>query len=274
MHSDHKERIPSDEVKKIELDILKHIKKVCDENSIRYTLLFGTLIGAVRHHGFIPWDDDIDIGVPMPDYLKLMDILKDDGKYLLKYDMKDKDYTYFHAKLTDRRTIAKEKNKPPKPEIGIWVDIFPISSIPENIDTKTYLDALDQANKNVSLSIGSYWVYDPSALKKIIKFFVKSPKAIYHKLKGEKYWKELRRKLYVIEPYESAKRVGVVPTIYGEKSIYPAELFKDYYSMKFEDDEFSVIAEYDKYLRMCYGDYMQLPPVEKRKTEHFDAYYK
>ena len=267
-------RISNDAAKQIELNILKHIKKVCEENNIRYTLVFGTLLGAVRHQGFIPWDDDIDIGIPMPDYLKLMDILEKDDKYLLKYDMKDIDYTYSHAKLTDPSTIALENNKPRKPEIGIWVDIFPISGIPESMPEKDYLDLLDEANRKVAFSIGGYWRYDSSFTKRIIKIFIRWPKAIYMKAKGSKYWKECRRKLYLLQDYDNAERVGIVPTIYGEKSIYPAQLFEKFTMLKFEDEEFSVVEEYDKLLRLCYGDYMVLPPVEKRKPEHFDAYYR
>lgn len=268
------ERISNDAAKQIELNILKHIKKVCEENSIRYTLFFGTLLGAVRHQGFIPWDDDIDIGVPMPDYLRLMDILENDNTYLLKYDIKDRDYTYFHAKLTDPKTIAFEANKPRKPEIGIWVDIFPISGIPEDIPIKDYLTSLDNANKQVSFSIGSYWRYDSSLLKRMIKTLIRWPKALCMKVRGEKYWKACRRRLYLLRDYDNAERVGIVPTIYGEKSIYPAQLFERFTMLKFEDEEFSVVEEYDKLLRLCYGDYMVLPPVEKRKPEHFDAYYR
>ena len=122
-----------EKIKKSEIDILKYIEKICKENNIKYSLMDGSLLGAVRHNGFIPWDDDIDIMLLREDYDKLKRVILNDSnnsRYLyMSNDLYD-DYLYPYAKLIDTETSAKETGiKAPK-NYGIFVDIFPIDKIP------------------------------------------------------------------------------------------------------------------------------------------------
>ena len=115
-----------DEVKQVELEILEYVDKICKENNIQYSLAYGTMLGAVRHKGFIPWDDDIDILLKREEYEKLLRILysKTDEKYQV-FSLKDEGYWYSYAKVTDTRTIIVEKNDRNMKEC-VYIDIFPI----------------------------------------------------------------------------------------------------------------------------------------------------
>ena len=268
------QKLTNEEVKSIAFNILKHIKQVCEANNIKYTLMAGTLLGAVRHQGFIPWDDDIDIGLPLPDYKKLVEILKYDKTYRLYYDLEDSDYYYKFAKLVDTTTVVFEPNRPKDNLLGVWVDIFPLLPIPNHMPRTEYIRKLDKANEAVFASMKWNYYYAPSLLKRIAKAVVFFPRMLYYKAKGTAYWKAQRALLFDLIPYDEAKEVGNIPSPYGEREIWPKEIFESYTTATFEGEEFSVVEQWDACLRITYGDYMQLPPVEKRVGGHFDAYYR
>lgn len=267
-------RLTNEEVKAIAFEILRYIKRVCEENGLRYTLMAGTLLGAVRHQGFIPWDDDIDIALPWDDYQKLIEILKKDNTYKLYDDISEPDYAYCFAKLTDLRTVVYEPNRPKDGKLGVWVDIFPMLGYPKTMSKKEYLDRMDAANEAVFGSIGWNYCFAASPWKRLLKAVLRFPRLIKYKIKGTAYWKEQRRSLFSMQPIETANEIGGVPSVYGEKAVWPKEMFEHYTTLPFEGEEFSAIKDWDTCLRSLYRDYMQLPPVEKRVGDHFEAYYR
>ena len=122
-----------EEIKQVELEILHYIDKVCKENGITYYLDCGTLLGAVRHQGFIPWDDDIDILVPRKDYEKLFGILKDDNCYKMIWYKNSPNYPLPYAKVCDCSTITEEReDQKVKTNYGVFVDIFPLDNYPDS----------------------------------------------------------------------------------------------------------------------------------------------
>ena len=133
-----KSEISLEEMKQIEVDILLNIDSFCKENGIKYGIGYGTLIGAVRHHGFIPWDDDIDIWMPRPDYDKFINYYQD-PTYQLQC-MEKGGYYRTYAKVFDTRTIITNTNNK---DMGIFVDIIPIDGLPSNEDTaRKYLSKM------------------------------------------------------------------------------------------------------------------------------------
>lgn len=121
-------KIETEEMKKLELDMLIDVAKFCDENDIRYYLSGGTLLGAVRHKGFIPWDDDIDISMPRPDYLKFVSTYNGSSEFYQVQSIENNDkYWRTFAKVFDTRTYLKEDAiRMPKDGNGVFIDIFPI----------------------------------------------------------------------------------------------------------------------------------------------------
>ena len=130
-----------EELQKIELEILKYIDKVCKENNLTYFLAYGTLIGAIRHKGFIPWDDDVDIQMPRDDYNKLCDILKEEnGRYKLLDHKEGLGYIYPFAKVIDSNTRLIETGLTETVNMGVYIDIFPIDGTPNDFKKrKKYL---------------------------------------------------------------------------------------------------------------------------------------
>ena len=126
-------RISFEEAKRVELDILLHVAKFCDEHGLRYFLAYGTLIGAVRHKGFIPWDDDIDIQMPREDYEKLLELYPkentDEKYFLLAPEMKGAHHPY--AKIIDTRTVKKELGAKKNNPLGVDIDVFPLDGQPD-----------------------------------------------------------------------------------------------------------------------------------------------
>jgi len=268
------ETITSEEVRRITLEMLLYVDSVCRHNNIKYSLTFGTLLGAIRHHGFIPWDDDVDVCVPITEYEKLMVILKKENKYMIRYDCFEEKYYYWHAKLVNPNTIAIETNKPFDENMGIWIDIFPVCGVSEIKPHETLLNELNLVNQRVFSSINWNYMFTGSLVKTIVKAVWKLPFGISCKIKGTKYWKNLRRSLYLEQPMESARLVGIVPTPYGEKSIYPKQMFEGYTNVSFEGYKLMCIEKWDDFLTHTYGDYMTPPAIDKRLPSHFKAYYK
>lgn len=158
-----------DEIRKIEINILDHIKKICIENNIKYYLYAGTLAGAVEHNNFLPNDNDIDIILLRNDYEKLLNILENDEKYLLLTPYNNKNYYYPFAKLVDKNTKIIENSREKIDNLGIYVDIFPMDNIPKHLK-KIYLFKMR--------------IYKKLLLTKILsKPKINSPKHIYYLFK-------------------------------------------------------------------------------------------
>lgn len=121
-----KKKLSLDQVKETALQLLIYVDRICEENDLKYSLYYGTLLGAVRHKGFIPWDDDIDIVMLRPDYDKLLSILAKDETYLLLDQSTRPDYRYTFAKLVDSNTYLESTQfySGEDPELGVFLNIF------------------------------------------------------------------------------------------------------------------------------------------------------
>ena len=121
-------QIPADVIKEIELSILDYIDDVCKTNHIKYYLAYGTLLGAIRHKGFIPWDDDIDIYLLRDDYMKFVKIVNEqrNDRYEILSIYNDDSYNYEFAKVIDKRTALNASNFIINKKEGVWVDVFPL----------------------------------------------------------------------------------------------------------------------------------------------------
>ncbi|MFQ9516381.1 MAG: phosphorylcholine transferase LicD [Eubacterium sp.] len=259
------------ELRQIQVDILKYIDQICKENDIQYSIAYGTLIGAVRHKGYIPWDDDIDIVLLRTEYEKLLDILykKNDGYRVLS--PRDKKYYFSYAKLSDERTMLIEKNWKKIEGMGVNIDIFPLDGWPTD-NREAYFKEAMQLRSNIESCMTDIWYYHPKKYMRVIKYLVRYGKVKKIKKKESDYHKT-RLKEFLEQYDENQEYVGYIPDM--PFALFPREMFQNYTDMKFENETFRAVKDYDTFLKPVYGDYMQLPPEEKRVSNHdFKAYWR
>ena len=259
------------------LDILKAFMQICDKHGLRYYCCAGTAIGAVRHHGIIPWDDDIDVIMPRPDYDRLLEIAKreDFGKYEIISPYSDPTYPLYFSKLSDRTTTLIEERERPC-VIGLFVDIFPLDATDDDIDEAKrlkdkYTKIINRLNAvSTHNTFGEYMhlLTDPKEWGrfaiKTLAFFCRT--TIRRRLIAQ--MDEISHRY----DYDQARNVQVYTGSYGYMEVFPKEWLGDGKMFPFEDTEVPLPQEYDKYLRHFFGDYMQLPPVEQRVEKHHRAY--
>jgi lipopolysaccharide cholinephosphotransferase len=256
-------RITSEEIKSIQLNLLQKTADFCKENNIRYYLCGGTLLGAIRHKGYIPWDDDIDISMPRPDYDRFISMFnKPENDYQVIDMSNNKKYGFPFAKVHDTRTFVDELQYA-KDHFGVYIDIFPIDGVGE--DDQVY--RILRWRKLLHTKKANY--YQRTLFKKIINTFGKIlllPFSTHDILK--KMDKEARK-----YPYGSTSRAGIIINPYGTREIVDISVFDHAIPKEFEGKEFMVPVGYDTWLRSIYSDYMQLPPEDKRHSPHVAVAY-
>lgn len=262
------------ELREIQVSLLDRVHSFCMENNIRYFLSSGTLIGAVRHKGYIPWDDDIDMYMPRPDYERFI------REFPKKYPPNTKilsintckDYIYPFAKVADTRTILIEDDFPYHP-LSVNIDVFPLYTVPNAM-----------WKRRIAINLVNY-------LRKKIYIFARAKSAKFSDY--NKFSNALMGTLvkYTI-PFSNnfiSKIIEFVAPSWNEKSIYvnnltwgvgmrgcfPKTCIEKSIDIEFEGKKYKSMQGYDIYLKTIFGDYMTLPPLEKRVTKHsFDAYWK
>jgi len=254
-----------EELRSIQLEIMQSIHDFCDNNSIRYFLCGGTLIGAIRHDGYIPWDDDIDIFMPRPDYDKFMDLYNRSNTKYKFVDFKiDSTYRLPFGKVYDTRTVMDEMMYK-KDVFGVYVDVFPLDGV---IDAKQ-VERVSQYKKYLNAKkaiIGTKRSFKKNLIILLGKFLLLPYSVRNILVKIDNICRQI--------PYEGSEKV-VFYYGYGPREIVKRSDFAVQIKHKFEDREFYIPVGYDDYLRATYGDYMQLPPEEQRVTHHtYKAWWK
>lgn len=267
-----------EEVQAIALEVLKKLTDLCEKEGFRYVLAYGTLIGAVRHKGFIPWDDDIDILMPRPDYDKLMKHIELHPESLAPYIAlspgKTKNYPHNITRIVDPSTwldVVNEKDC----GLGVFVDIYTQDGLGE--DYNQAFNLLVKARKLSSLMFLSARTHFHFGLTKGWKKKILKPLAyLYTHLKGLDYFRNKSRMIYENLDYEGSKYVSCVRwcSYAPPRELYPKEWIETTIKWPFEKYEFNIPANYDKMLRQIYGDYMQLPPEKDRIRHHLYKAYK
>lgn len=262
-----KRRIESEELKKIQLDILKEVDSFCRQNNIQYYLAYGTLLGAVRHGGYIPWDDDIDIVMPRPDYERFKkEFYNSNNDYEIRDHEIDSNFLYSTGKIEYKNSELKENVQNPS-KLGVNIDVFVLDGIKANdqrvrnklfcwnslYNLKQVSPKKDRAAwKNIILVLGQI------LLKLVpLQFIVK--RIIYISKAACEYDKTN----YICPLVLPLKRKN---PIYEKEWFCPIELY-------FEGEKFYAPQNYDAILTCLYGDYMKLPPIDEQVTHHdFKAY--
>ncbi len=269
--------IASTELKKIELDILLAVAEFCDKHNLTYFLAYGTLIGAVRHEGFIPWDDDVDIMMPRKDYEYLIsnfnEYMKDTNYYAIIPFSKHSKHTI--VKIGDKRTVKTEPEYRYCSNEGLGmidIDVFPLDGVPEEISE--YEDWYKRLK-----NLYSAFFIKQRTLKNLNnreKIKILNRKIRYNlSFTSEQIHKQTKQ-LHKKYPFDESNYVGCIECCWNSKNNrFPKEWFKDYILLKFCNYELKAPVCYHEVLTQMYGDYMKLPPEKDQVPQHhMNIYWK
>lgn len=259
--------------------ILCFIDELCRENDLTYYLMYGSLIGAVRNKGIIPWDDDIDIMMPRPDYDMLVRICREKAEDIAPYKLFEhsivKNYPHPIARMSDQRYRIEFDNEKDY-GIGLFVDIYPLDGIGN--DKRRATKHIRKSYKNASLCfLTSRKSFGVDNTKTKLRLIAKFPAYIFANIMGNDYYIAKANKLCGKYGYYESKYVSGIAQPFREtgtenKNIYEKEWFEPI-EMEFEGGKFFCPKGYDLILTMGYGDYMTPLPEDQRQTNHtYDTY--
>ena len=251
------------------LDILKAVDSFCTKEGIRYSIAYGTLLGAVRHKGFIPWDDDIDLLMPRPDYERFVASFgKEEGsRYRClchKEGAKGDRFVHFFAKVEDTHTKSLQ-GKGCDYDFGLNIDIFPMDGKPEDPDI--------QRKREHRLTHWSHRLNICGTRFDLLNFHQPLfSKLEAHAMGAEYWWKKINSEVLKY-PYETSRLVGAVSVTYnGTREIFEKSMLEEYSDIEFEGCFFKAFSRWDEWLTQEFGEYMTLPPEKDRKTHDLTVF--
>ena len=255
-----------EELKKIQKDILDEVVAFCEENNIRYFLAYGTLLGAIRHNGYIPWDDDIDIHMPRSDYERFIELYtrKQHSEYKIVTHKLDRRYEVPFAKIFRKDTLVNEFFYK-QSVFGVYVDIFPLDGIKSKWQATVcgqcircmYIKTMIFCNRQTFARKARLFATKLILLPFSSHFILKSMRRIARKYN-----------------YDECDKVCSFGSRTAIREILPRDVFDDYVTVTFEGSDYRAPKGYDRYLTQKYGNYMQLPPEDKRVSSHDSQAYK
>ncbi len=250
------------ELQLVEQEMLIDFKNLCQKHGLRYYLDYGNLLGAVRHGGFIPWDDDVDVTMPYSDYQRFLEIAQKEfgEKYFLQTSNTDINYYRSYARIRkNNTTFLDTHNLKWDVHHGVWIDVFPLVEINPGLEFKIKRFLMQLSN--YVLMDNFFQIHIDEFEEKLGKFGAKLV-TLFHKIP-----RSIRVKFkYLLQyPIYSAKnKKGLSIAWMAISSYYPKDIYANSCKLIYEGEEFDVPALYKKKLEIDYGDYMTLPPEDKR----------
>lgn len=261
--------ISFDENRRIQLELLSYFDEYCNDNGLTYFLGYGSLIGAIRHNGFIPWDDDIDLLMPRKDYEALISFFEYNNKkkHIKLISPMGRNAKHPIVKIFDNRTVKIEqgiKYKSADEYLGIDLDIFPIDGQPDD----------EHVFVNWKRKLVQYY--------KAFSLMCMDSSQLWKRARLEKTWYKIvfrnkqnallkAKHLHQLYPYENCEYVGVCESMYVDEGDRVNRRCYEYpIKHVFEDKEFNIPVGYEEILTNIYGDYMELPPIEQRQAHHIN----
>ena len=264
------------ELQKACLEILIDFHAFCVKNNIKYSIDYGTLIGALRHKGFIPWDDDVDVVIPRPDFERFCKTYSSDDYKLIFYGNDPSALAAFARVVDCRKTHYESAARPwTKQESGVWIDVFPIDGVEES--EAQYARRYSRLRKICDTVHKFRWQNHHIRKGEPLRVKFKALAAYFVGFGGRLPAAFVRRMVAIMKsvPYGSTPFVGQCSYLDDGPIQFPIEDFKYFVLIPFENHEFYAISGYDHHLRQLYGDYMQLPPEYERVPKQFSVkFYK
>lgn len=248
----------ADSIRKKQLEIVSYVVDVCKRHNLNIYMGGGTLLGAVRHSGYIPWDDDVDLILPMNDYKMLTKIILEEDVYDIYNTYVDPDCSNFFSRIIDRNTIVKRWSYPTMTTSGVDIDVFPLSGVPKRMhEISKFYNRLHCLNRMYAATMPHNAEQTPEILARR---------------------SNLRKSIIeMTEQYDfyQSEIAAYLLSKYKEKDLMARSVFDETVYLKFENLELPAPAGYDVYLEYLYGDYMTLPSKKDQYAPHnYKAFYK
>lgn len=247
------------------LDMFKWFHNLCESEKLTYYAAGGSVLGAVRHGGFIPWDDDIDVIMPRPDYNRFIAAAQHEsnqGRYSVEYPGSKRDYFYPYAKIYDTQTLLIENTRYKTPR-GIYIDVFPLDGIGNTYEEAVHNFKKTERKRNLLLAGTCAFDKTKSAFRNIS---IIAGRCMFW-VDNSKLAQSINDKCQKLA-YPDCSYVANVMGAWHLKEIMQKEWLGSPVVYKFEDSEIFCPENCDAYLKRLYGDYMELPPIEKRVSHH------
>lgn len=254
------------------IQVLKTFVRICDKYHLRYYMAYGSAIGAIRHKGIIPWDDDIDVLMPWPDYNKFIEICKTEN--LDECELMD---SHVDPSLFPSYVLLADKNsslllwRRHLAVLGLFIDIFPLCGICDDDETAIKLyDRMAQLQRDLSAcsnkyTLGNLWNFICSGqTSRVVRYL----RLTFNRQKTRQRILKEMDEIRGMYDYETSKRVANFIPYYNPVHIFPHKWFDDTIDVEFEGLKVKLMKGYHEFLTTRYGDYMQLPPIEERDDRH------
>ncbi len=269
-----KKELTLEQIQQGSFEVLKRIKEIFDENGWKYYLTYGTLLGAIRHEGFIPWDDDIDVWVPRDDYEKFISYCKENNKKLKPFELihysTNEKYIYPIARFSDTRYYIDYKDAKDY-GLGLFVDIYPLDGV--CINDKRLYRKLEHIIKNIRILGRNAFIPSKSRIRTILKY----PYYLMIKNKNLNRIIEKIDKISQKYTFEKSKYIDVLCWNSNFDRKFTKNMLDDGKNLEcyknFNGKTFRVPYNYDECLKILYGDYMKLPPENERIAHHYYKAY-
>lgn len=268
-------KLTQQEIRTRLVQMLDDFLAYCKKHNLTCFLVGGTLLGAIRHQGFIPWDDDIDVGIPRDDYEKLRKLVRTEpiGEHYTFASGDDGNYSSPYGQMIDTDTVLRRASTEYLLESAVtghlYIDIFPVDGYPDSEkETARFIRRVTFLRKAVKYSRSKFG-RGTSGFRLMLKFFP----ILITRLLGNRFL--VRRMVREVSkyPYVSANYIGIsANALYGVGERYRKDRAFPLVEVPFEGKQYPAVACYDEYLKGIYGDYMKLPPKEKRKSHHIQVY--
>lgn len=251
------------ELQSVLLDIYKEVRKILERHHLRYFAIGGTCIGAVRHHGFIPWDDDMDLALPEPDYHRFIDYARKElPAYLEVFERREHAHDPIDAaRVHNKNTtfIQKHELRYPEEYKGVFIDILPLCGVPESSDEQRAYCKKFCRYFRLNEKRRCDFTYLDRLPSKVLWLA-----ALPFRLLPRDFWFRRLDKLKAQYPYDKMNLTGDTWVAHIDNILFSKSIYEKAVTFPFEDTEMACSAEYDAYLTRIFGDYMTLPPEKDR----------